>query len=103
MFFHNAVRRYKEFICCFDCQDLRKPIPTRKLYPSRKLYPFLKHILYVFFFEWLLGCDHDVDEQTIGFQGRHVYNMISSYKNEGSRFNHMLSVTKDVLTLFIEE
>ena len=48
-FLHNAfgsntARQHKEFKCCFECQDLRNPIPARKLYPNWKLYPLLKHI-----------------------------------------------------------
>ena len=81
-FGNNDVRRHKEFECCFDCQDPWKPIPKCKLYPNWKLYPFLKHILYVLHFEWLLGCALAVDEQIIGVQCRHVDNMIISYNNE---------------------
>ena len=75
IFGHNAMRRNKEFKCCFACQDPRKPIPTRKLYPNRKLYPFMKHILSVFHFSLLLGCALAVGEQTIDFLGRHVDKM----------------------------
>ena len=61
-FFHNAVRGHKKFKCCFACQDPRKPRSSLKLYPDRKLQPFLKHILSVFHFEWLIGCALEVDE-----------------------------------------
>ena len=83
---HNDVRQQKKFKCCVDFQDLPKPITARKLYPNCKFYPFLKHILSMFHFSWLLGCDIAIDEQTIGFQGKHVDKMIISYKNKGGRF-----------------
>ena len=86
IFGHNYVRRHKDFECCFDCQYPWKPIPKCKLYPNWKLYPFLKHILYVFHFAWLLGCSLAVDEQMIGFQCRHVDKMKISYNNKEGGF-----------------
>ena len=85
-FGHNDVRKHKEFKCFFVSQDPCKPIPTRQLYPNWKFYPLLRHILYVFHFEWLLDFSLAVDEQMIGFQGRHVDKIRVSYKNEGGRF-----------------
>ena len=87
-FLHNAFGRntvgyHKEFQCWFACQNPQKPIPAYNLYPNWKSYPFLKHILYVFHFELLLVFDLSVDDQTIGFKGRHMYNMIISYHNKG--------------------
>ena len=83
---HNSVRLHKGFKCCFACQYPWKPIPTQNFYQNWKLYPFLKHILSVFRFTWLLGCDLTVDEQTIFFQVIHVDKMIISYKKEGVIF-----------------
>ena len=40
----------------------------------------------MFHFSWLLGCDLSVDENYIGFEGRHVDKMKISYKNKGGRF-----------------
>ena len=74
-FCQTEVRQHKEFKPCFAFQDPWKPISTRKVYPNCKLYPFMKHILYVFHFEWLLGCTLSVYEQIIGFQGIHVDKM----------------------------
>ena len=37
----------------------------------------------MFHFELLLVFDLSVDDQTIGFKGRHVDKMIISYQNEG--------------------
>ena len=37
----------------------------------------------MFYFSWLIGCDLYFDDQTIGFKGRHVDNMIISYKSKG--------------------
>ena len=37
----------------------------------------------MFHFELLLVFDLSVDDQKIGFKGRHVDNMIISYQNEG--------------------
>ena len=59
----NAVRKHKEFKCCFACHYPQNPIPALELFPNYKLYPFLKHILYVFHFARLIGCDLAVDEQ----------------------------------------
>ena len=44
-----------------------------------------------------------IDDQKIGFHGRHVDKISISYKNEGADFRWMLSVTGDILTLFLEE
>ena len=65
---------------------MRNPIPTQKLYPNWKFYPFPKHILSVFNFLWVLVCALAVDEQMIGFQGRHVNKMRISYKNKEGVF-----------------
>ena len=82
----NAVRRHKEFKCCFTCQNPQKLISVRKLYPNCDFYPFLKHILSVFHFVWLLGGALSVDKQTIDSKSRHVDKMITSYKNKGGGF-----------------
>ena len=50
------------------------------------IYPFLKHILSVFHFSWLLGCAISVDDQQIGFKGVHMDKMRKSYKNKGGGF-----------------
>ena len=51
-------------------------------------------------FELLLVFELSVDDQTIGFKGRHVDKMIVSYQNEGAAFSQMLFLTKDILMLF---
>ena len=61
-------------------QDLHKPIPTNKLYPNWKLHPFLKHILSVFRFSWLLDFSLAVDDQNIGFQCHTLALTVRSYK-----------------------
>ena len=62
------------------------PIPSHKLYPNWKLCPFLKHILSVFNFVWLLVCALYVGDQIIGFKVIHMDKMRISYKNEGGVF-----------------
>ena len=57
-----------------------------KLYPNRKLYPSPKYILSVFHFPFLLGFALSVDEQTIGFEVRHVDKIRIFYRNEGGGF-----------------
>ena len=98
----NSVCQYKEFKCCFACQDPRKPVPTRNLYLNLKLYLFLKHIVSMFHFSWFLGCALSVDEQNIGFKlNRWINYNILQEKGGGVRW--MLSDTEGILALFLEE
>ena len=76
---------------------------TCKLYPNWKFYPFLKNILYVFHFEWLLGCDFAVDEQTIFSKVDMRIRLEHTERTGGIDFRLMLSVTEDTLTLFLDE
>ena len=75
-FVQNSVRQNKEFKISFPCQNPTNLIPARKFYPNLKLYPFLKHILSVFNFSWLIGCALSVDDKIIGFKGMHVDKII---------------------------
>ena len=43
-------------------------------------------MLSVFNFSWFLGYEIYIDEQTIGFKGRHVDNIIITYKSKGGGF-----------------
>ena len=103
VFGHNNVRQHKEFKCWFSCQDPRKSIPTRKLYPNWKLYPFLKHILYVFHFARLIGCDLAVDEQTSYSKVDICIRWEYPTRTRGTDFRWMLYATGDILMIFLEE
>ena len=52
------------------------------LYYFNGLNPFLKHILSMLHFEWLLGCALYVDNQTISSKDK----MMIPYNNKGDRF-----------------
>ena len=61
-------------------------IPERKVHPNWKFYPFLKHILSLFHFTWLLGCALSVDYQMIGLKYRYMDIMRIYYKKKGDGF-----------------
>ena len=54
----------------------------------------------MFHFSWLLGCDLSVDEQNIGFKGRHVDKMKYLTRTKGAAFRNMLFSTDDIDPLF---
>ena len=92
----NDERWNTEFKCWFACQDQWKPIPAHKLYPNWKFHLFLKHILYVFYFSWLIDFSLSIDEQLIGFKGRYVDKTRTPYNNKGGGFQ----AGEDILALF---
>ena len=83
----NATRRHKHFRHFFACQNpVQNKIPSRKEAPNFKVGEFLSHILEVSMAAWILGMKISVDEQTIGFQGRHPDKLRITYKAEGDGF-----------------
>ena len=82
----NASRRHKHFKSFFAVQDPRINIPTRSLFPNWKIRPLLKWMLFVFQLAWCLGAIFSVDEQTVGFQGKHADKLRITYKAEGDGF-----------------
>jgi Transposase IS4 len=82
----NSVRRHKHFRAFFACQDPRIDPPNRKKVPLFKVAPLIKWINHVGKAAGKLGMHASVDEQTIGFQGRHADKLRISYKAEGDGF-----------------
>jgi hypothetical protein len=82
----NASRRLKQFKCFFGCQDPMKPTPNRKDSPMFKILSVVKWIRRVGPISWECGVCLGLDEQTIGFQGRHADKLRITYKAEGDGF-----------------
>ena len=82
----NAVRRHRMFRAFFAVQDPRKEVPPRKTSPMFKVLPIINWLNKVGKLSWQLGPDLSVDEQTIGFQGRHADKLRITYKAEGDGF-----------------
>jgi hypothetical protein len=66
--------------------DPRDKEPCQKGQPNFNLYHFLNHMNMVHQFAWLLGKVTSVDEQIIGFQGKHKEKARITYKAEGDGF-----------------
>jgi hypothetical protein len=81
-----AALRHKHFKAFFACQDPRKPPPNRKQVPLHKVSTVIKWINYIGKQSVRLGMNASVDEQTIGFQGKHQDKLRVTYKREGDGF-----------------
>jgi Transposase IS4 len=82
----NATRRYKMFRAFLSCQDPRAFPPSKKTHPLFKVSPVIKWINEVGPLSVDLGKSISIDEQTVGFQGRHSDKLRISYKAEGDGF-----------------
>ena len=82
----NTTRRHKHFKHFLVVQDPLKPNPSREQYPNWKVEPFLIWMKKVSIQAWKCGRIISVDEQTIGFQGRHGAKLRITYKREGDGF-----------------
>ena len=82
----NGVRRFKEFRAFFACQDPRIAAPCKKSNPLFKISQLVKWINFVGPKAVDLGETIAIDEQTVGFQGRHSDKLRISYKAEGDGF-----------------
>lgn len=82
----NALRRHKHFRHFFTTQDPLKAPPPREKSPNWKVKSFLDWIQQVSVKAWRLGRRLSVDEQTMGFQGRHPDKLRITYKKEGDGF-----------------
>ena len=82
----NATRRFKMFRAFFSCQDPRAFPPSKKTNPLFKVSPVVKWINEVGRLSVDLGKSISIDEQTVGFQGRHGDKLRISYKAEGDGF-----------------
>ena len=68
---NEGVRRHCEFKTFFSVVYLRYATPPRTTYPNWKVGPMLKHAMDVCKREMHIGNYISIDEQTLGFQGRH--------------------------------
>ena len=82
----KSARRHKHFKCFFACVNPLYPTPPRETHPNWKVQPLLKHMLDVSKKAMVMGRNLSVDEQTIGFQGRHKDKQRITYKKEGDGF-----------------
>ena len=82
----NATRRHKHFRRFFACQNPVAFPKPKKTHPLWKIDEFLCHVLAVSMLAWTCGDMISVDEQTIGFQGRHGDKLRITYKAEGDGF-----------------
>jgi len=82
----NAERRWRHFKAFFALQDPRKDTPPRKQQPLFKVHGIVNWINYVGPRAVQLGEHASVDEQTIGFQGRHSDKMRITFKRAGDGF-----------------
>ena len=82
----NGVRRHREFKKFFAVQDPRHITPSRNTHPNWKCEPFLKHANIINCEAVHVGEDISIDEQTIGFQGKHADKKRHKEKEEGDGF-----------------
>jgi len=82
----NSERRHRHFKYFFSLQDPRIAIPSKKIYPNWKIEPLLKQALRVSKEAVIPGQDPPINEQTIGFQGKHEDKKRIDEKNEGDGF-----------------
>jgi hypothetical protein len=82
----TGLRRHKHFKCFFCVQNPLSIQPPRGTHPNWKVEEFLHEVLVVSMDAWNCGEWISVDEQTIGFQGRHPDKLRITYKQEGDGF-----------------
>ena len=82
----KCVRKLKHFKAFFSVCNPLVPTPSKKSHPNFKVDNFLRHIDTSSREGWLLGENVSIDEQTIGFQGRHADKQRITYKKEGDGF-----------------
>ena len=86
VFGENGSTRHKEFKAFFAAVDPIKPTPPTTSHPNWKVDPCLKHMMRVSKECICLGESISVDEQDIGFQGRHQDKQRIKYKKVGDGF-----------------
>ena len=82
----GGVRRYKQFRAFLSLQDPRALPPSKKKNPLFKVSTVVKWINHLGPLSVDLGESISIDEQTIGFQGRHGDKLRITYKAEGDGF-----------------
>ena len=78
--------RHKEFKAFFAVQDSVKPTPMRKSHPNWKIQVLLRHAIIVSKDAIFLGSSLSIDEETMGYKGRHPEILHINYKKEGDGF-----------------
>jgi hypothetical protein len=81
-----GIKRHKHFKAFFCIQDPLRATPSKSTRPNHKVDNLLRHMQQISMQAWDLGPDIAIDEQTIGFQGRHKDKLRITYKNEGDGF-----------------
>ena len=76
----------RNFKCCFACQDPKVAVPPKKTHPKFKVDEYFRHIQTIFCYFWMPGRDLYIDEQTMGFKGKHADKIHITYKKEGDGF-----------------
>ena len=82
----NAERRHRHFKRFFGVQNPIKVAPSKNNFPLWKVKEFLDHINMICPTAWLLSEWISIDEQTIGFKGKHGDKLRINYKREGDGF-----------------
>lgn len=82
----NPSRRLRQFKAFFGCQDPMKVAPDRRTSPLFKVLSIVKWVRRIGPLSWECGIDLGLDEQTLGFQGRHADKMRITHKAEGDGF-----------------
>ena len=79
----NVAAQFKAFM---TCQDPRKPVPPRRSSPLHKVLSLIKWIRRVGPLSWSCGLHIGLDEQTVGFKGRHEDKLRITFKKAGDGF-----------------
>jgi hypothetical protein len=84
----GAERRQRHFRAFFACQNPAIEPPDRKKFPNWKVRPLLVWMNLIFKLAWILARSVSIDEQTIGFQGKHKDKRRITYKRAGDGFQN---------------
>ena len=80
------MTRHKDFKAFLSGTNPIRPVPPTTSHPNWKVDPLLKHMMRVSKEAIVLGQDISVDEQDIGFQGRHSDKQRITFKKVGDGF-----------------
>ena len=86
IFGKQGVTRHKEFKAFFACVNPIIPTPPTNTHPNWKIDPLLKQILRISQSAIHIGKNISIDEQDIGFQGRHKDKQRITFKKVGDGF-----------------
>lgn len=86
VFGNGGVTRHKEFKAFFSATDPIVPTPPTSSHPNWKIDPCLKHFVRVSKNCMFIGTSIAIDEQDIGFQGKHKDKQRVTFKKVGDGF-----------------